>query len=367
VYVQRDELEETLKSFVKLNNPYGYMVVVGPRGAGKSTLVSHVLWELGRGVLMVPIRTPSATVPELEELVLTAALKPYAPSQSWYATSTPLKDGDLAERLQAAAKAGREEGRGEGWLPTLVFEITSSGDGTLIKNACTVLKALAADQPLCHGLLVLSSSFVVAELTDDPGRQHFLRVGAFSRDEASVYLDAQFKACVPDEIATVAAVTTVKERILPLTTLPMYIRRLAQELAESTNEADFMERAEAWASKFEEKARTDVEGAAEIHVFNTLLCDKNGKSPFFSTGDVMRELLNTGAPVKLPSATFNVPSDMFASKIRTSQEAKAAFNLDLVSKTVDFASAAHRKAAAELLSPPPPTSSLSSWLFGRRM
>jgi predicted ArsR family transcriptional regulator len=35
VYVQRDELEKTLKSFVELIDPYGYMVVVGPRGAGK--------------------------------------------------------------------------------------------------------------------------------------------------------------------------------------------------------------------------------------------------------------------------------------------------------------------------------------------
>eukprot|EP00962_Isochrysis_galbana_P057697 scaffold30169_cov96-Isochrysis_galbana.AAC.1 len=62
----------------------------------------------------------------------------------------------------------------------------------------------------------------------------------------------------------------------------------------------------------------------------------------------MRELLDTGAPVTLPSATFNVPSDMFATKIRKSQKAKAAFTVDLVSETVDFASAAHRKAAAEL-------------------
>eukprot|EP00962_Isochrysis_galbana_P050158 scaffold21588_cov135-Isochrysis_galbana.AAC.3 len=371
VYVQRDTLEETLKSFLKLIDPRSYMVVVGPRGAGKSTLVSHVLTELGGGVLIVPVEKPSATVSELKELVLKVALEQYPKTESWYATPTPLKDANLAARLEAAARAGREDGREEGWLPTIVFEITSagdaSGDNTLIRNACTVLKALAADNPLCHGLLVLSSSFAVAKLTDDRYRQLFLRVGQFSRDEASAYLDAYFKAHVPEEIATVAAITAVKERILPLTTLPNAFDLLRQELSNSTNEADLVARAEAWASKFEAAARTDVEGAAEIHVFNTLLCDKNGKSPFFSTRNLMRELLNTGAPVTLPRATFNVPSDMFASKIRKSNEAKAAFNVDLVSKTVDFASATHRKAAAELLSLPPPTSSLWSWLSGRRM
>jgi hypothetical protein len=53
---------------------------------------------------------------------------------------------------------------------------------------------------------------------------------------------------------------------------------------------------------------------------------------------------------------FNVPPAMFASTIRQSQEAKAVFNVDLVCKTVDFASGAHRMAAAELLPSPPPAS-----------
>jgi hypothetical protein len=337
--------------------------------------LSHVLSKIGAGVLVVKIDVPSATVPELKALVLKTALKPYAPSKSWFATSKPLEDGDLAERLKVAADAGREEGRAEGWLPTLAFEITSSGDGTLIKNACTVLKELAADQPLCHGLLVLSSSFAVAELTDDRDRQLFLRVGEFSHGEASEFLDAQFKAHVPDEIATVAAVTTVKERILPLTTLPSSVRRLTQELVGSTNEADFVARAEAWASKVEAAARMDIEGADKDGL-NIFILGKTEKNRCFTMRDLMRELLDTGGPIKLASATYNVPPRVFASKIRTSDEAKAAFNLDLVSKTVDFASSAHRKAAAELLPPPPaaellppapPTSPLSRWLFGRRM
>jgi DNA polymerase III delta prime subunit len=367
VYVQRDEVEKTLKSFVERINPYGYMVVVGPRGAGKSTLVSHVLKEMGKGVLVVQVKNQSATVPELKDCVLKAALDQYAPhKESEHATTTPVKDRDLAERLKTAANAGRKEDDKEVWLPTLAFEITSSGDGTLIKNVCTILKEVAADLPLCHGLLVLSSSFAVAELTADRARQHFLRVGAFSHDEASAYLDAQFKARVPDEIATVAALTTVKDRILPLTTLPSYIRGLTQELSDSTNEADLVACAETWASQFEAAVRTDVEGASNS-VFNIFIRDETGKERCFTTRDLMRKILDTSAPVKLPSATYEVPLHMFASKIRTSDEAKAAFNVDLVSKTVDFASAAHRKAAAELLASSSSSSLLSWRLFGRRM
>jgi hypothetical protein len=354
VYVQRDELEETLESFLckPITSTGSYMVVVGPRGAGKSTLVSHVLSKIGKGVLVVPIDVASATVPELKALVLKEALKQYAPhSRSSYATSTPVEGGDLAQRLEAAAKARGEEG----WRPTLALEITSSGDGALIKNSCTVLKQLAHDEPLCHGLLVLSSSFAVAELTDDDQRQCFLRVGAFSRDEASAYLDENLKARLPKEVATVAAIAAVKERILPLTTLPKKVGGLTEAVRGSTSAADLSARADAWASELEAAAREEVD-SADTDELNTFIRDKTGKERCFTTRDLMRELLDTGGPVKLPNkATYDVSSKKFASKIRASPAAKAAFNVDLISKTVDFASGAHRKAAADLLQPPPPT------------
>jgi hypothetical protein len=185
-------------------------------------------------------------------------------------------------------------------------------------------------------------------------------VGAFSRSEASAKLNANLKAYLPEGVATVAAVETVKERILPLTTLPKHLGAFTGEMSGSTSEADYLARAEAWADRFQATARMDVEGAADMNVFNTLLRDETGKSPLFTTRDLMRELLDTGAPVKLPTARFNVPPAMFASTIRESKRAKAAFNVDLVSEMVDFASGAHRMAAAELLPSPPPASQAKS-------
>jgi energy-coupling factor transporter ATP-binding protein EcfA2 len=362
-YVQRKELEKTLESFLRKPIAAGgrYMVVVGPRGAGKSTLASHVLSKMGKAVLVVEIDAPSATVPELKSLVLQGALKQYAShSKSLYATTTPVKDGDLADRLKAAASARGEEG----WRPTLALEITSSAGGELIKNACRVLKQLTHDQQLCHGILVLSSSFAVAELTDDKDRQHFLRVGAFSRDEASAYLDANFKAHLREEVATIAAVAAVKERILPLTTLPNKVRGLTEAVRSSTSAADFVARADAWASEFEAAAHRDVKGA-NTNELNIIIRNKTGQERCFPMRDLMRELINTGAPAELPTATCDLPASKFASIIRTSQEAKAVFNVDLVSKTVDFASGAHRQAAAELL--PRSPVGLLGWLFGGQM
>jgi energy-coupling factor transporter ATP-binding protein EcfA2 len=351
VYVRRAELEDTIESFLRepITDAGSYMVVVGQRGAGKSTLVSHVLSKMGKGILVVKIDDESITTSDLKALVLRTALQKYEPLKtSLFATSTPLEGADLAERLEAAANARGEEG----WRPTLVLEITRP-DGSA-RSACNLLKQITHDQPLCHGILVLSSSFQVANMPDDRGRQRFLRVGAFSPDGASAYLDANFQAHLPVEVATSTAVAAVKERILPLTTVPKDVGAFASAVLGSKSEEEFRARAEAWANEFEARARMAVECAAQVNVFNTVL--GAGESPLFTSRDLMRELLDTGAPVELPSATFSIPSDMFASKICESREAMAVFNLDLVSMTVDFVSAAHRKAAAELLPSPPPTS-----------
>jgi hypothetical protein len=323
---------------------------------------------MGEGVIVVPIDA-STTVSDLKAHILQEALIQYKPqSRSFYATSTPLEGKHLAERLKAAASARGEEG----WRPTLVLEITESGNSALVRSACTLLKGLTHDQPLCHGLIVLSSSFAVAELPDDGGRQRFLRVGTFSHGEASAHLDANFKAHLPEKVATVEAVATVKERILPLTMLPKYVSAFTTAVLGSKSEADFLARAEAWASEVEAAARRDVKGAV-TNALNTFIRDTTGKERCFAVRDLMRELLDAGEPVKLPTVTYDVPPDMFASKIRMSQAAKAVFNVDLVSKTVDFASGAHRKAAAELLPPPPaellppPPAGLLGWLFGGRL
>jgi hypothetical protein len=319
--------------------------VVGADGAGKTTFVKHVLSKVGSGVLLVPIGKVSSTEADLDPHIMRQARKQYAPqAESHFASSEPMKGDTITVRLASAAEA-----RGEGWRPTIVRDMTSLGDGALIKAVCAKLKAIAHDEPLCHGILVLSSAFAVAELTDDPWRQMCLRVGSFSREEASAYLDANFRPRVPKEAVTTAAAAAVKERIFPLTTLPTFMTSAVRKLVGSTSEAEFVARAEAWASDFEARARDDVRRALAVVV---RVDDGVAEGKPLPMRNLMRELVDADAPAKAADSQVRCSAQgLCAATIRTSRAARATLHVDLVGKTVEFASSAHRTAVVdELLS-----------------
>jgi hypothetical protein len=252
--------------------------------------------------------------------------------------------GQLYARLAQATQAYRAAHPDEPhWRPTVVFDMDKSGGSELIASVCAHAKQLAHDKGLCHAIIVLSSSFAVAEMPADRGRQTVLRVGSFSREEASAALDATL-ASLPKEMASDAAAAAVKARVLLLTTLAKLIAELGAKLRGSTSEADLRARVEAWASAFEATAREDVNSALKVVI---RVDDGIVKERAVPMCNLMRDLLDAGAPVKLPTAKYDVPAKLFAAKIRETDEGKTTFDVDLVSKVVDFASGAHRKAAAE--------------------
>jgi energy-coupling factor transporter ATP-binding protein EcfA2 len=339
-YVPRRELEAALAAY--LQQPYSasgtYLVVYGARGAGKSTLVEHVLSKSGAGVVVV--KTGDAQSADLDTLVVDTALKQRRAAQPGAYVPPEALKGQLYERLAQVTQAYRAAHPDEPhWRPTVVFDVDKSGDSKLIASVCAHAKQLTHDKGLCHGILVLSSSFAVAEMPADPGRQEFVRVGSFTLEEASAVLDATL-ATLPKQVASDAAVVAVKERTLPLTTLAKFIGKLGADLRCSTSEADLRTRTETWASAFEAAARDDVQGALTLD-------HASREPPLFRLAALMREILDAGGRVKLPIAKYNAEAATFASKIRVSAAAKATFSVDLVAKTVEFASGAHRAAAAE--------------------
>ena len=91
----------------------------------------------------------------------------------------------------------------------------------------------------------------------------------------------------------------------------------------------------------------DVKGALGVVACVDTICDGKKEDRAVPMFNLMRDLLDAGAAVELPTANYIVTAESFAAKIRESNAGKATFDVDLVAKTVDFATGAHRAAAAE--------------------
>jgi hypothetical protein len=221
--------------------------MAGTRGAGKTTLVAHVLSEAGAGIIFVSASNAALpTADALDALVIAKALEQdHALNPTQFARDGALPGG-LAQRLKAAAEAHRLANPGEdGWLPTIVCDVPQACDGHHVKRICARLKELTCDQAACRAIVVLSSAFAVAELPDDRWRQQFVRVPAFSRGEASAALETLLLEELPKEVASEAAVGAIKTRVLSLTTLALCLENLASGLVGSASEAELLARAEA--------------------------------------------------------------------------------------------------------------------------
>mmetsp|Transcript_25584 Transcript_25584/g.60090 ORF Transcript_25584/g.60090 Transcript_25584/m.60090 type:complete len:282 (+) Transcript_25584:244-1089(+) len=162
-YVPRRELEAKLEAYLQQpkSKAGAYLVAYGARGAGKSTLVEHVLSKNGKGIVVV--KTGDAQGPDLDTLVVDTALKQHRAAQpAAYVPSEAVK-GQLYERLAQVTQAYREAHPDKpDWRPTVVIDVDKSGDSKLIASVCAHAKQLTHDKGLCHAIVVLSSSFAVA-------------------------------------------------------------------------------------------------------------------------------------------------------------------------------------------------------------
>ena len=340
IYVERPELEDELKRY--LDGPERlYLVVAGMRGAGKSTTVQHVLH--GReGVVYVSVSEDLKVVPaRLVLSELQTSLRFSRPLNSLVEKGTDKHIATIFKR--AAAKHRRVHPDTPQWQPVLVYDVKGHVSGSTVTALAKHLKELMHDLGCGRGILVLSDAFAVSSLPTDRSRQLFVRVDDMPLKDA--------KALLIKRLAAVGVTSPVvqqeaAEHILPLTTRASDLTKSALAVGAHAEEKEQRLAVHTAVDLLRSDAAQDVKETLKIgDTADKHLRGEQG----FHVHRLMAELLRTGRPVSINDTKYLEGAQLFAAKVRASENAKVALKVDLVNRTVDFGTAAHRSAAAEIL------------------
>jgi hypothetical protein len=189
LWVPRPALEKAVLAHADSKPGFTFLVVVGPRGAGKSTLVQNALADRP-GVIVVKL-TKVANPQPVDLLVARQLGLTAVPSQT---------DGlsDLLKELSSAQKLP------EGQRLTLVIELDRSTDAMKTDSALAVLKSLASETTACTGILVLSDADAAFQLKWEP-RQSFLWVGGMTAAETLDFFNKRGKLLTTAAVAPATA------------------------------------------------------------------------------------------------------------------------------------------------------------------
>jgi energy-coupling factor transporter ATP-binding protein EcfA2 len=176
-YLHPEELE------LKLSRVIGhagkeYIVLVGPKGVGKSTLVNHaVLGETG----IVGISLSSD-----KENIYSGVLKKLCGFEN---AKIDLNIENVDYILSSVIKHERlKENILSDWVPTLLIEIDRASTSAAIHQIARDMKLLCVDRMVCRGIIVLSDALAAFALPYDP-RVKLLWIDDFTVEEAHRFYD----------------------------------------------------------------------------------------------------------------------------------------------------------------------------------
>ena len=152
-----------------LENPRAYVVVVGPRGCGKTTGVLHALSGKA-GVLRVKM-----TEHEDACVAIAKALR--------------MPDGVANAMTQTMLESVLRKTVEKGGDPTIIAELNRGARSEEFVLQVGVLKELCADKGLVKVVIVLGDADAAFAMPEDFARQYVIWVNDFNEDDAHIYLD----------------------------------------------------------------------------------------------------------------------------------------------------------------------------------
>ena len=129
-----------------------YLVIVGPRGGGKTTVVQKTLMDRGNVV----------------DVQLTSQVQMI---QACLSSEKPFRFKDTIEAFDKGLHVVDK--------PVLVVEIDSNASAEGVRMQSHELMVLCTDAKLAHDILILRDVNATLKLNTDPGRQEFLWIDDF--------------------------------------------------------------------------------------------------------------------------------------------------------------------------------------------
>ena len=152
-----------------------YVVVVGPKGCGKSTLVKYITATNPTGI--IPVKLNSNFID------LYGAISRVLGSANPWTMTTIKKIFNSTVNL-----ARHKEGVPSDWVPTVVVEVDRTTTDDSVRMIARDVKLLCSDSKLCKGFLVLSDALAAFALPKDP-RVDFFWLDDFTESAAHQYFD----------------------------------------------------------------------------------------------------------------------------------------------------------------------------------
>ena len=323
-YVERQTLEAAVREHINVSVPRKYMIVVGPRGAGKTSLIRRVLLSREK-VVYVQLTSSSQKIADV--------------FRAKFGLSKDVEVDLKKIFLPFEKSAGADK-------PVVVVEIDSQVDAGSVTTQSQELKSVVSDEQLAHGILVLSDANAAFKLNLDEQRQRFLWVGDLRETETNAFLDkfdvlstrgeahdgpnSMVRRRLIDEIGTNAAF------IVNVATAAQ--KNAAEVLAQIGNCSD-LERLEAKSNA----ERAAVEDYCQRELFEATEVVKRSTTIIPTTQLIMRKLLASGDGTILPSEISDVSLGNLMTRLKNEKLRAVTYNSE--AKRLTWYSKAHETAA----------------------
>lgn len=214
----------SLKNMLRSYKP-NYIVVIGPRGSGKSTLVNQVIAEEKFGVVALTLEKDRTLYESLMSKVCDNPVVGINPAVS------------LLSRTIDIVKQKNDPEIVPNWVPTIVVEVERGASNESIRATATHLKLMCIDKRVCRGVIILSDAAAAIYLPPEESRIVYFWVDDFNESVASLYFDER-KAFLVDESMEGRNNLAIRKRIFStIGTRPMELESVIEA---KENRADIM-------------------------------------------------------------------------------------------------------------------------------